>query len=247
MKNKTFYAVIPARGGSKGVPKKNIILVNKKPLISYTIAQALESKLISKVIVSTDNKEIASISKNYGAIVPFKRPKKISGDYSTDFEVFYHLAKYMKKKGDLPDYFVHMRPTNPIRKIATINKAINYILNNGNYDSLRSVSSANQSPYKMWQIKNNELIQLIKHKNSKESHSIPRQLLPIVYWQNGYIDIIKSSVILNKKSITGNKILPYLIKEKIFEIDYPEDIVNVERAIKKPKQKNIKVIIKHPV
>ena len=163
-KNKTFYAIIPARGGSKGVKKKNIILIKNKPLISYTINHALESKLINKTFVSTDDAKIASVSKRYGAIVPFKRPKSISGDYSTDFEVFYHIAKFLKRHNDLPDYFVHLRPTNPIRKIDTIDNAIRLMKKNYSFDTLRSVNLAHQSPYKMWSIKCNELTQLIKYK-----------------------------------------------------------------------------------
>ncbi len=246
-KIKTFYALIPARGGSKGVPRKNIIKIDGKPLISYTIEQAIKSKLINKTFVSTDDPEIASISKKYGAIVPFKRPKKISGDFATDFEVFFNFAKFLEKNGDLPDYFIHLRATNPMRKLITINKAIKIMLQNHNYDTLRSVNIASQSPYKMWLIKNNNLAQLIKYRNSDKSHSIPRQSLPIVYWQNGYIDIIKSSVILKKGSMTGRKIYPLIINEKIYEVDYPEDVVKLKKAINKKSSIILKKRMRYPV
>ena len=248
MKNiKTFYTLIPARGGSKGVPRKNIVKINGKPLISYTIEQSMKSKLIGKTFVSTDDPEIASISKKYGAIVPFKRPKKISGDFATDFDVFFNFAKFLEKNGDLPDYFVHLRATNPMRKLMTIDKAIKIMRQKYSYDTLRSVNIASQSPYKMWLIKNNNLTQLIKYRNSDKSHSMPRQALPIVYWQNGYIDIIKSSVILNKGSMTGRKIYPLIINEKIYEVDYPEDVVKLQKAIKKKTSISFKKKIRYPV
>jgi N-acylneuraminate cytidylyltransferase len=246
-KNKTFYAIIPARGGSKGVPKKNILPINNRPLISYTINISLSSKLINKTFVSTDNKKIAEISKIYGADVPFKRPKKISGDHATDLEVFFHMAKYLQKNNDLPDYFIHLRPTNPIRQTKTINRAINLMIKNPKFESLRSVNLAEQSPFKMWKIKDDKLEQIIKYNGHKESHSLPRQLLPLVYWQNGYIDIIKPSTILNKKSMTGSKIYPFVIEEKIFEIDYPEDVIKVVKAINNKKINKKNSINRYPV
>ena len=106
------------------------------------------------------------------------------------------------------------------------------MLKNIKFDSLRSVSLASQTPYKMWFINNNKMTSVIKMKNNIESHSVPRQQLPEVYWQNGYIDIVKPITILKKDSMAGNKVLSYILDQDIFEIDYYEDISKVEKEMK---------------
>ena len=136
MKNiKTFYALIPARGGSKGVPRKNIVKINGKPLISYTIEQSIKSNLIDKTFVSTDDPEIVLISKKYGAIVPFKRPKKYR-DFAQILMCSLTLQSF-RKNGDFTDYFVHLQATT-MRKLTTIDKAIKILRQNYSYDTLRS-------------------------------------------------------------------------------------------------------------
>ena len=123
-----IVALIPARAGSKGIKNKNIKLINKKPLIYYSIILAINSKLINEVYVSTDSNKIKNISLKYGAKVPFLRPKKFSEDNSSDLQVFKHFINWYKKhiKKDI-DYIVHLRPTTPFRKLVTIEKAIKII------------------------------------------------------------------------------------------------------------------------
>ena len=196
---KEIVAIIPARGGSKSIPRKNIYPLLGKPLIYWTIKQAKESKLINRVVVSTDDEEIKKIALKYGAEVPFLRPKKIAGDKSTDLEVFKHALDYFhNKEKSFPFLLVHLRPTGPARLVSVIDKAISKMLKNIKFDSLRSVSLASQTPYKMWFINNNKMTSVIKMKNNIESHSVPRQQLPEVYWQNGYVDIVKPITILKK-------------------------------------------------
>ena len=126
---KKIICLIIARGGSKSLPNKNIIKINNIPLIAYSILQAKQIKSIQRVIVSTDSEKIMKISKNYGAEILFKRPKKISGDLSTDFEVFEHAIKWLiKNENYKPDYIVDLRAPEPIRSIKKINQAINIIL-----------------------------------------------------------------------------------------------------------------------
>ena len=173
------------------------------------------------------------------------RPKKYAGDKSTDYEVFKHLSKWLKKRKKLPNYFVHLRPTAPIRNAKIIDLAIKKIIDSSNYDSLRSLSISKQSPYKMWLKNKNSIKPVISFKNIKDSHSIPRQILPLSYWQNGYVDVIKSTTILTKRSICGKRIFPFIIKRKTFDIDYPEDLKKIRKNFKKLKL-NKKIIHRIP-
>ena len=244
-KKKLIYGIITAREGSKSIPNKNIKLLNGKPLVFYPIQTSLKSKYIDKTFISTDGKKIATMAKKFKCQVPFLRPKKYSGDKSTDYEVFRHLSNWLQKKNILPDYFVHLRPTLPIRNIRLVDIAIKKIIDNKNYDSLRSLSVAKETPFKMW-LKHKRLIKpVINSKKFKESHSVPRQILPITYWQNGYVDIFKATTVIKKKSMTGSKIMPFLIKEDIIDIDYIEDYRNLKKNFYKLK-KSKKKKIRHP-
>lgn len=228
------YALIPARGGSKSIKRKNLINIIDKPLIAWSILQAKKSKNISRVIVSTDDKEIAEIAKEYGAEVPFMRPKEFSSDTSTDYDVFNHFIHWLKRNENiLPDYIVHLRPTGPARYIDLIEKAVKEISSQKEYDSLRSVSLSDQTPYKMWFINDQKLISIGEIIGEPNSHSQPRQLLKKAYWQNGYVDIIKTDTIMNLKSITGPVILPFVINHNVRDIDYMDDIPLVEDDLRK--------------
>ena len=237
-KKKEILAIIPARSGSKGIKNKNIKLLNGHPLLSYAIAAGLNSKLVSRVICSTDAKKIAVIAKKYGAEVPFLRPKNIAKDLSTDFEVFFHALKFLKKKFNYnPDYVVNLRPTSPIRKKNTLDVAIDKFINSNKYDSIRSVCLNEKTPYKMWFIKNNNLSPIINSKKIKEAFNLPRQLLPNTYWQTAEIDITKTSTILKKKSMTGKKILPFVLNNKIsIDIDSHKDFKHAAKILKTNKK-----------
>ena len=228
-----IIAVIPARGGSKSIPKKNIYPILGKPLIAWTIETALKSKLIDRVIVSTDSKEIANVALQYGAEVPFIRPAGISGDKSTDFEVFYHVVNYLQEKeGTNPQMLVHLRPTGPARDVKIINQAIRKMIKDKSYDSLRSISLAMQTPYKMWFLEKESMIPVKVLKENIESHSLARQMLPKAYWQNGYVDIVRPNTIMKKKSMVGKKVLSHIIYSPVCEIDYYDDIKIVENELK---------------
>lgn len=232
-----ILALIPARGGSKSIPRKNIIPIAGKPLIAYSIQQALESKHITRVIVSTDDEEIADVSRKWGAEVPFMRPKEFAQDQSLDIEVFDHALGWLKKNENyIPELLVQLRPTAPIRKFALIDDAIEKMLSDMEADSLRSVEIAKQSPYKMWSKHEGFLEPAIHLKGIKEAHSMPRQQLPKIYWQNCYVDIIRPRTILEKKSMTGDKILAFEITEPAYDLDYPEDIPVIEKALEMLEQ-----------
>lgn len=231
---KEVVAIIPARGGSKGIPKKNLISVLGEPLISWTIKTALSCTKINRVIVSTDDEEIASISLNCGAEVPFIRPKEFAQDTSLDIDVFKHVLDWFEETSqEVPYCFVHLRPTGPARCIGDINKAIGNFLEDDNLDSLRSVCLAEQTPYKMWLEEEGKLVSVANDPGIKEFHSQPRQELPKVYWQNGYVDIIKAETISNLNSMVGNNCMAFISSKEVKDIDYLSDVPYIEKILEK--------------
>lgn len=147
-------AIIPARGGSKGIPQKNIMDIGGFPLIAYSIAAAKLSKKIDRVIVSTDSKEIAEIAKRFGAEVPFMRPKEIATDTSPDIDFIKHALSWFKaKEGRTPKYIVHLRPTTPLRHPADIDRSITKLAAHSRATSLHSAHELRESPYKLFKIK----------------------------------------------------------------------------------------------
>lgn len=226
-----ILALIPARSGSKGIINKNIKLYNNKPLIVHTINQAKKSKYITDIIVSTDSQEIAEISKNAGANVPFLRPKEISEDLSTDYEFMLHAINWLNENNKIPDMIIHLRPTYPNRKVEDIDQCIEIFKNNiNNYSSLRSVVLTDISPYKTYKIDSNKLIPLFEEVDDiKEPYNKARQLLPKTYWHNGCIDITKNDTIIYNGSVSGNKIYPYIMnKDELDDIDTIEDWIQSE-------------------
>ena len=252
---KEVLALIPARGGSKSIPRKNLIKILGKPLIIWTIELAKKSELINRIIVSTDDEEIAKVALDNGAEVPFIRPSKYAEDQSTDIDVFRHCLKWLKSNENYqPEIIAHLRPTGPARDINLIDLAIKKILHNPKAHSLRSISLASQTPFKMWFLDEDKefMNPVIKLKDCSESHSLPRQILPKAYWQNGYIDIIRSGTILNLKSMVGKCSIPFIINHMVHDLDYIEDIPYVEKALKRiiDKKNNNEDIInedRHPV
>ena len=218
MGNKTIeiLSIIPARSGSKGLPNKNILPLLGHPLIAYSIKASLESDMITRTIVSTDSINIADIAMEYGAEIPFLRPAKIAQDLSTDFEVFDHALDWLNiNQGYQPDFVVQLRPTSPIRKVKIIDSCIQKFITS-KADSLRVITPSPVTPYKMWSIEDdNNMRPLLSIKGVKEPYNQPRQLLPETYWQVGFIDVIRLATIVEKKSMSGDLILPYIIEHNI--------------------------------
>lgn len=232
-----ILALIPARGGSKGIPRKNIVELGGKPLIAYSIEQALASRLINRVIVSTDDEEIAEISRECGADVPFMRPGEFAQDLSPDIDVFRHALTWLEgNEGYVPDIVLHLRPTCPFRKVETIDRAIELLVNTPEADALRSVCVTSQTPYKMWRIVDGYMKPLLSIPGIAEPFNMPRQVLPKVYRQFGYVDIVRTEVITKRGKMSGNKILPFIIEEEWVDIDYPEDLIEAEKLLLKRQQ-----------
>lgn len=225
-------ALIPARGGSKGIPRKNLLEVAGKPAIAYSIGHAQASRYVDRVVVSTDDDEIAAVARSYGADVPFLRPAELAGDLSPDVDTFVHALRTLSQaEGYRCDYVVHLRPPTVLRAVEDIDEAIELICADPDADSLRSVSPAELSPYKMWRSEGKYLDPLLADSRWPQPHSMPRQLLPQVYWQNGYVDVVRSDVIL-AGSMTGKNVLPYLVDKGVREIDEPEDVERLEAFIR---------------
>ena len=220
-----IVAIIPARCGSKSIKNKNIIKYKNKPLIYHSIKIALKSKLIDRVIVSTDSKKYAEISKKIGAEVPFLRPKKFSKDHSNDSEWIHHAIGYLiNNEKYYPHLIIHLRPTSPNRELKTLEDGIKWFLRNKDKStSMRSVSNFSQPPQKLFQIKKDFLTGFFNKKYKGEYHSKPRQDYPETYLPNGYIDILKTSYILKSNKIYGDKILSY-VTHPTLDIDTKQDL-----------------------
>lgn len=213
-------AIIPARGGSKGIPGKNILEFAGYPLIAYSIAAGLQAEKVTRVIVSTDDLEIAEVARSFGAEVPFMRPAKLAQDDTLDLPVFQHALTWLDENEDYhPDLVVQLRPTSPVRPVGLVDQAVGLLLDNPNADSVRGVVPAGQNPYKMWRInKDGGMQPLLTLEGVEEPYNSPRQQLPPVYWQTGHIDVIRPEVILEGGSMSGEVILPVYI-DPAFTVD----------------------------
>lgn len=224
-------AIIPARSGSKSVPHKNIRKINEKPMLAYSIEHALKSKYINRVILSTDSEEYAQIGRKYGAETPFIRPSKYAHDDSLDIEVFYHCLSYLRNEEKYEaDIVVQLRPTYPIRNIADIDSMIEILIMNKNYDSVRSIAPSKEIPYKMWNRNEDGTITPLII-DIKECYNMPRQDLPITYYQNACIDVVRGSTIFEQKSMSGKCIYGYVM-DKNYDIDTEEEFLRAEEYIK---------------
>lgn len=225
------WALIPARGGSKGIPRKNLLPLSGRPLISYSILHGLSCPEIGRVIVSTDDPEIAQVSRDHGAEVPFLRPAEFATDGATDLDVFKHALEWFSEhEKALPELVVHLRPTGPVRELGVISAAVRQMLGTPEADALRSVSLVLDTPYKMWRIENGFLSPLLTLPGRPEAHSAPRQELPPVYLQNGYVDVIRPRTILEMGSMCGRTVLPLVTEGHVTDLDVPEQIPAAEKA-----------------
>lgn len=223
-------AIIPARSGSKSVKDKNIRLMNGKPMIAYSIEHALSSKLINRVIVSTDSPVYADIARKYGAEVPFLRPDQISTDTSLDIEVFEHALNFLKDNEDYtPDVVVQLRPTYPIRNVEDIDKMITMLMEDNSLDSIRCIAPAKEVAYKMWFLNDDGTISPILT-DIPEAYNMPRQELPKIYYQNACIDVMRPDVITRHHSMSGKKIKGYIMEHN-FDIDTEEEFLNAEKYL----------------
>ncbi len=234
-KKVSVLALIPARSGSKSIRDKNIRIINGKPMLAHSIEHARASRYIDRVIVSTDSEKYARIAARYGAEVPFLRPASISGDLSTDLEVFIHALEFLQQEQplEIPVLCVHLRPTYPYRPEGLIDRMIETLLMNPAADSIRSVAPAAQTPYKMWLRRADGFLEpVLRDHNIREAWNMPRQALPEVFIQNACVDIVRTSVLLEKRSMTGTAIMGYPM-EHMYDIDHPGELRTVQQLMRK--------------
>ena len=229
-----ILALIPARGGSKGIPKKNIKLLLGKPLIVYSIEGAKKSQYIDRVIVSTDSQDIVDVAREAGAEVPFLRPAEISEDMTPDTPVFEHCLQWLKEKENfVPDMMVHLRPTGPLRTADEIDEAIEMLAADETADSIRSIEEPPKPPFKMWEPQGNYIKPFAELHGMKDFHTMPRQMLPKVYQTTADIGIMWTRTVVQKKSVIGDRVLPYYLKHPTIDIDHLIDFEIAEMLLKK--------------
>ncbi|MCK5635732.1 MAG: acylneuraminate cytidylyltransferase, partial [Anaerolineales bacterium] len=218
-------AIIPARGGSKSLPKKNIIPLGGYPLLAYSIAAGQQAAGVGRVIVSTDDEEIASIARSFGAEVPFIRPKELAQDHTLDLPVFEHALAWLAENEEyLPEIVLQLRPTSPFRPLDLVDKALDILHTQPEADSVRGVVTAGQNPYKMWRINESGSMIPLLEEGLIESYNMPRQELPVTYWQTGHIDAIRIRTILEQGSMSGEVIFPVMIDSRYsVDIDSEQD------------------------
>ncbi len=231
-------ALIPARGGSKSIPRKNIRPFAGHPLIAYSIAAGLQAERVTRLIVSTDDEEIAAIARQYGAETPFLRPAEYSQDHTADLPVFQHALHWLAEQQNYhPEIVVQLRPTSPLRRVAHIDQAVTSLMEHPEADAIRTVCIPFQNPFKMWRIETDGFMRpliesIAPGQKIREPYNMPRQVLPEVYWQTGYVDAAWTATLLEKQSMTGDKILPLVIDpEDWIDIDSPDDWRRAERLL----------------
>lgn len=215
-RNKKILAFIPARGGSKGLPGKNIRMLSGKPLIAWTIAQAKSSKYVDKTIVSTDDKKIADISRAFGAQVPFLRPKALATDNAKVIDALLHTLQWLKDNHEWYDMLVLLQPTSPLRRTEDIDKSIELLFSK-NAKAIISVSEVEHHPLWVNSLPENGCM---KNFIKKQYTHTNRQDLAVFYKINGAVYAAFSDYLVKQKSFFGSKSFAYVMpKENSIDID----------------------------
>ncbi len=241
IKKNLVWAIIPAKGYSRRVKKKNLKKINNLSLVCYSVIFSKINRLIKKTFVSTDSEEIKKLGKKYGAEVPFLRPKKISKYNSMDYKYVHHFLDYIKKNEKfLPEYIIQLRPTTPFRSIKLINKAIAKIKKFREADSLRSSHIASHPPEKKFRSNKNFYTDINCEKIKNDNFNKPSHYFKTTYEPNGYVDILKTNFLLrNKDKIYGKNILVF-VTPKTIDIDTKEDFEYAQNYKSKEKNKILK-------
>jgi CMP-N,N'-diacetyllegionaminic acid synthase len=220
-------AFIPARSGSKRVPNKNIMNLGGHPMLAYSICAALDSGVFESVICATDSEQYADIARYYGAEVPFLRSNEISRDSSPDIDWVTWMLTKLEQQQRSYDIFSILRPTSPFRLPETIQRAWGLFLGDTSADSLRAVQKCQQHPGKMWVVHGKRMLPLIPLTNDNVPwHSNQYAALPEIYVQDASLEIAWTRVALEKKSIAGDAIIPFISKGREgFDINNHEDML----------------------
>ena len=233
MRQEKIVGLIPARGGSKGIPKKNIVKLHGKPLIWYSIRASMESKKIDYTVVTTDDEEIMKISKKYGAYV-IKRPRSLASDKASLVDVAIHAIDHLKTHGIRTDILVLLQPTSPLRTAKDIDLAIKEFVSNKNALSLVSVTKSRKSP--LLSLKINKRTKYLEPLLGWEYFLKRRQELKDTYFPNGAIYIIRPKTLEKERSFYTKKTIPFIMPyEKSIDIDDELDLKLAEMFLKMVK------------
>jgi N-acylneuraminate cytidylyltransferase len=227
-------AIIPARSGSKSIKDKNLANLGGYPLLAYSIVAAKMSQRVSRVLVSTDSEYYAELGKRFGADVPFLRPVELSTDKSTDREFMYHAMKWIHDHEEtLPELWVHLRPTTPLRDPRLLDEAIELMESRQEVTALRSAHPSPESPFK-WFRRNEQgyLTALTSDDTNLDRFNLPRQSYPTVFIPDGYVDILRSSFVLGTQMFHGNCVLGYE-SPPCTEVDSAEELERLEFQLNK--------------
>ena len=229
-----FWAFIPARSGSKSLKNKNIKLFMKKPLLAHSILVAKKIKNINNIVFSTDSRNYVKIASKYGCQSFHLRSKNTSSDKASEYSVFLDfIKKKLKVKENLPKFFVHLRPTSPIRNYKTIESAIKFFKRNEkNYTSLRSSSLMDNPAYRSYRIVDGKLCSIVGKDFKVENYSQRRQFYPKTYKCGHLFEIYKTKNIL-KGDLWGNKVAAYVTDDLFNDIDTKDDLDYLEHYMKK--------------
>ncbi len=228
-----MLAVVPARGGSKGIPRKNIRLLAGKPVLGYAVEAGLAAHLVDRVVCSTDDPEIAEVARSCGAEVPFLRPSELAQDDTEDWPVFVHALRWLEEhEGWIPDVVVNLRPTSPLRRVEHVDRAIELLIETG-ADSVKSVSLARQHPHKMWLLAEASSGPMRPFLDTafrlERGPDVPRAELEPVYWQNGIVDVTRRSVILEQGVMIGANVAGLVTDPSdAVDLDTPLDLALAE-------------------
>jgi CMP-N-acetylneuraminic acid synthetase len=231
------YAVVPARGGSKGVLRKNLRPLGGHPLVAWAIAAGLQAARVERVVVSTEDDEIAEVARRYGADVPFLRPPELANDTATDLDFLTHAFRWFRDaEGRTPDLIVELRPTTPLRDPALVDEAVAAILGDPRATSLRSVHELPEPPQKMMGISAEAYLEgLFPHDPRPEYYNLPRQAFPPAYHPNGYVDVVRSSVVLDEGVVHGARPLGF-VTPRVVEVDAVDDLELLEWQLERREQ-----------
>jgi CMP-N,N'-diacetyllegionaminic acid synthase len=229
----SIVALIPARAGSKRVPDKNIRMLHGHPLITYTIAAALESEIFAAVLVSTDSERYAEIARYYGAQVSI-RPEEFAGDQSPDIEWVEYTLGRLREEGARHDCFSLLRPTSPFRQAETIRRAWQEFLAEEGVDSLRAVEKCKQHPGKMWVVRGRRMTPLLPLSPADQPwHSSQYPSLPEVFVQNASLEIAWTRVVFDSRTIAGQVVMPFLTRDfEGFDVNREEDWLLAEHWLR---------------
>jgi N-acylneuraminate cytidylyltransferase len=230
-----IIALIPARGGSKSMPRKNLADLGGHPLIAWSIAAARLCDAIEDVVVTTDSTEIAEIAREYGASVPFLRPAELARDHSLDRQFFEHYLAHVRSAGEAaPDLIVHLRPTTPLRDPHEIDNAIRFMTTHRDATSLRSMHRTSLTPYKMFRIRDGVADPFLHKPGLREPYNSPRQWFEDAFIPNGYVDIVRPAVLAESGLLHGKRMKVHET-DPVPDIDGPDDLARAARANSQPR------------